>query len=458
MKVLLTIILGENLGMSTPFDTPRSAEVKDYPIGRGSDSAFRVKRTDHHMSRHHFSIELRCDRVMVRDRNSSNGTFVNGSRVTDAILADGDEIAAGETTFRVNITGEGSAIGTRPHTIDMDLYGSNDNRPTLEQLAKLCLGCRSTYIEAESPESPVDLCVICRDEMADSEQWTPDYYILRPLGQGGMGSVSLALRAKDKLRVALKTGLDLGSGWTAVDKARFLREGEILSRLMHRNIVAFLEAGENQGRYYLAMEYVEGQDAAKILDTSGPFEIERVFSLATQLLEAVDYAHAKGLIHRDIKPNNLLITRVRNEERLKLADFGLARFTSGDAQARLTNACLKAGHFPFVAPEQLQDFAAAEQATDQYAIAATLYYLLTGHYLFDTDGSVPEMLHRIVHEPPIPVRQRRPEISEGLASWIHKGLAKNPNQRFRNLVEMHRDLERIDGLLKSHSPSFVSAR
>ena len=235
------------------------------------------------------------------------------------------------------------------------------------------------------------LCPACRGRIGNHPQPIPGYQVVRELGRGGMGVVYQALRAVDGGLVALKT-IKPAVDPTPVEIDRFLREARILSELDHPNIVAFHEMGESNGLLYFAMDYVAGTDAAQLLKQhGGPLPIARAVDLVCQLLRALDYAHAKGFVHLDVKPSNMLVTQEGGREVVRLSDFGLARIYLTSRMSGLTTNNECGGTAPFMAPEQINDLRATKPSADQYSAAATLYNFLTDRFIYDfpRDGCTP---------------------------------------------------------------------
>jgi serine/threonine-protein kinase len=255
-----------------------------------------------------------------------------------------------------------------------------------------------------------------------------------------MGVVYLAIREVDAALVALKTVIP-GVRASGVEVKRFLREANILRGLEHPNIVAFRDLGESNGQLYFAMDYVPGMDAARLLRaTRKPFPIGRAVGLACQLLEGLEYAHARQFVHRDIKPSNLLVTNVSGREVAKLADFGLARVYQASRISGLTTTNDLGGTPVFMAPEQITSYRDAMPATDLYAVGSSLYHLLTSEYTYNFPKRIELRLMMILQEEPIPIRSRRPDIPAGLADLVHRALARNPAERFPNAGSMRQEL------------------
>src|SRR5262249_4590763 len=214
-------------------------------------------------------------------------------------------------------------------------------------------------------------------------------------------------------------------------------------KLSHPNIVSFRDSGESAGKIFFAMDYVRGRDASQILRTEGRLTVSRGTGLVCQLLEALEYAHAHGFVHRDIKPANILVTVASGREMIKLADFGLARVYQSSQLSGLTMSGDIGGTVAFMAPEQITHYREARPPVDQYAAAATLYNLLTGHYIYDLPREFPKQLALILNEDPVPIRTRRSDIPDGLAGAIHRGLARGPTERHRDVREFHAALARF---------------
>jgi serine/threonine-protein kinase len=266
------------------------------------------------------------------------------------------------------------------------------------------------------------------------------YELLRELGRGGMGVVYQAKRRGDGAVVAVKTLTPAATG-NPGDVERFLREARILQQLDHPHVVPFLEMGEAEdGRLFFAMEYVDGTDAARLVKEEGPLPVRRAVGLAGQLLQALDYAHAKGFVHRDIKPANLLVTTDGGRDHVKLADFGLARVFQASRLSGLTAEGDVGGTPSFMPPEQVTNYREARPPVDQYAAAATLYHLLTGQHAHDLSGPLPPRVRKLLEEDPVPIRSRRPDLPEGLAAVIHRAMARDPERRFPDVRALRRAL------------------
>jgi serine/threonine-protein kinase len=209
---------------------------------------------------------------------------------------------------------------------------------------------------------------------------------------------------------------------------RFRRETNHLRDLNHRHIVGFREAGEVHGLLYLVMDYIDGSNLAALLERQGPFPIGRAVRLMCQVLEALGEAHSNCVVHRDVKPSNVLVHA--GGETAYLADFGLAKaYQSADLTQSLTLPGVMGGTLAFAAPEMVTDFRRAGPLADQYGAAATLYTLLTGRHLHDA-GTAVHMLDCIRNCDPVPLGQRRPDVPDDLAAVVHRALSRDMKLRF----------------------------
>ncbi len=215
----------------------------------------------------------------------------------------------------------------------------------------------------------------------------------------------------------------------------------ILQNLDHPRIVAFLEMRELQGVLFFAMEYVRGTDASRAKDRHGrDLPIRRAVGWVREMLQALDYAHAKGFVHRDIKPSNMLVEQVNDAETIRLADFGLARVYQNSTLSGLTIKGDLAGTIAFMAPEQIIHLRDAKPRVDLYAASASLYWLLTGRHIYNLPDSLDKQIVTVLQDPPVPIRSRRPDVPPRLADVIHRALAKDPEQRFADAADMSRAL------------------
>lgn len=355
--------------------------------------------------------------------DSTNGTRVNGQRVQSAILRNGDLVQGGSTVLRVTIHAR------RPANGGTFLRASEDESEPPSEPETTASFCprsqRQTATLANGLHQPSE----DRDEVEDAPKLR-GYEVVRCLGRGGMGIVYLVNRTGDGTQHALKMIRPAGEV-SGRQLRQFLREASILQALVHPNIVTFHEIGLDGELLYFAMDYVRGQDASHLLRRTGPLPIGFAVRLICQVLRALEYAHARGYVHRDVKPSNLLISSEAPVATCLLADFGLARLYHASPISGLTLLGDAGGTIPYMPPEQIMDFRAALPTADQYSAAATLYRLITGHHLFDF-GTAPnhKKLEKILLDVPVDIRSRRPEIPAELAQAIHRAVSHETKQRY----------------------------
>ncbi|MGB6208167.1 serine/threonine-protein kinase [Mycobacterium sp.] len=253
------------------------------------------------------------------------------------------------------------------------------------------------------------------------------YTIVRRLGSGGMGEVYLAQHPRLPRRDALKV---LPATLTADSdyRQRFNREADIAAELWHPHIVGIHDRGEFEGQLWLSMDYVEGTDAAELLSTQFPSGLPKaeVFEIVSAVADALDYAHQRGLLHRDVKPANILLTDADpRARRILLADFGIAKEV-GDISG-LTATNMVVGTTAYAAPEQLMG-SDIDGRADQYALGCTAFHLLTGAAPYQNSNPAVVITQHLSAPPPL-IGERRPELAE-LNDVITKVLAKDPGDRY----------------------------
>jgi eukaryotic-like serine/threonine-protein kinase len=260
------------------------------------------------------------------------------------------------------------------------------------------------------------------------------YRVMRKLGAGGMADVYLAEDEELGRRVAIKILNDRHANDDQFVE-RFRREAKNAAGLSHPNIVSIYDRGEAEGTYYIAMEFLDGRSLKELLVARGPMPIADAIVYARQILNALRFAHKKGVVHRDIKPHNAMID---GDGRLKVTDFGIAR--AGASQ--MTEAGAIVGTAQYLSPEQARG-AAVDQRSDLYSMGIVLYEMLTGRLPFTGDTPV-EIAMRHLSDPPRPPSTIRPEIPPDLDMIVLRALAKNPDDRFQTAEEMDAELARVE--------------
>ncbi|MGW5108792.1 protein kinase domain-containing protein [Nocardia sp. NPDC004123] len=260
------------------------------------------------------------------------------------------------------------------------------------------------------------------------------YRILRRLGAGGMGTVYLAEHPNLPRLVALKV---LNRALTDDEdvRARFLREADTAARLDHRNIVTVYDRGNEGGQLWIAMQYVDGSDVAELLRDGG-LPVGRVVWILTETAAALDYAHGHGVLHRDVKPANILLTDAsRGEpERVLLADFGIAKAL--DETGGFTRSGMLLASLQYAAPEQFDIGTTIDHRVDVYSLGATMYRMLTGALPYP--GSTPaQLMYGHLSLPiPKPSRQGEMRVPEGFDAIVERALAKDRDSRYSSCGEL----------------------
>ena len=267
-----------------------------------------------------------------------------------------------------------------------------------------------------------------------------NHVILDRLGSGGMGQVFLAEHADLCRRAAIKV-LSQPVAEDEVARERFHREARAAATLDHPNIVRVFDLNQEGQILYLVMEFIEGINLQAMVARSGPFAAGKAASYVGQAALGLQHAHEKGLIHRDVKPGNMIVDRIGV---CRLLDLGLVR-SSDPEDSQLTmnlNGQGILGTVDYLAPEQAVDSSDVDARADVYSLGATLYFLLAGHPMFP-NGRAAQKLMWQQSKDPVDIRQLRPEVPDGLATVIHRALAKNPADRFQTAAAMAAELARF---------------
>ncbi len=265
-----------------------------------------------------------------------------------------------------------------------------------------------------------------RDTMIDGR-----YRVVKRLGSGGMADVFRAHDTQLGREVAVKV-LYSRFAEDAQFVERFKREASSAAGLSHPSIVGVFDRGEWDGTYYIAMELIEGRTLKDVIRERGPAPPEAATDIVTQILRALRFAHQRGVVHRDIKPQNVLVDA---EGRVKVTDFGIARAGASD----MTETGSIMGTAQYLSPEQAQG-RPVDARSDLYSVGVVLYEMLTGRVPFDAESPVTVALKQ-VSEAPIPPRELEPSIPPALEAVVLRALEKEPARRFADADEFIRALE-----------------
>jgi hypothetical protein len=445
-KLTLTVTTGPRAGTAFVFE-----EHDTLLLGREKDCQVCLPE-DMQVSRHHFILEVNPPNIRIRDLGSLHGTYINGQkyggrgkhetpeegagrRFVQVDLRNGDEVKAGQTTFKVRLEAASSLKSSRCLLCD-DWIEAGESR----QDDNICASC-----QMQAQDDPGTLLFsLCEQSQALTQKGIniPDYQLMQELGRGGMGVVYLAQHIKDGRQVALK----VMPSKVAVDersRQRFLREMEATRALRHPHIVTFLDSGAQHGIFYFLLEFCEGGDVASLMrDRGGRLTLEEAGPIMLQALQGLAFAHKQGFVHRDVKPQNILLRRKEGCWSARLSDLGLAKNFEQAGFSGLTITGEKAGTFQFMPREQVNDYKRFKPVSDVWAMGATCYYILTGTYPrnhLDTLDQVKVILQGKV----IPIRTRDPRIPKSVAEVIDRSLADKVSERYQHAGEMYEALKKV---------------
>jgi serine/threonine-protein kinase len=399
--VTLKILAGPHAGEGMSFKSHQTVVV-----GREHDATWRMSK-DPYFSRYQFRVETNPPRSRLVDLESRNGTSVNGNKVKEAELRDGDRIECGETVFKVSIA---TSIGHKDvETLDLP--------PAVVQPS-------STIDYQAKPVAPGRIA---------------EFDIRHELGRGAMGVVYYAVHRSTRQPAAIKL-IQPEAAASPEGIRLFLREAQILSQLQHPRIVECLSVGFHENKLFIAMEYVPAIGVLQLLKSQArPRQIRLSVGLACFMLEALQHAHEQDIVHRDVKPSNILVYKVNKKVSLKLADFGLAKNYLNAGFSSLSCENEVRGTITYMAPEQLINCRYAKPACDIYACGACLYHFLSGKLPVDI---VPGTNHvaRVLNTAPVPLAERCRDLPLELASVVDRALAREPGDRFSSAEHMRKCL------------------
>ena len=417
MNVVLRVTAGPHEGQNFVFERHET-----FVVGRSSSVQFPVP-DDKFLSRDHFLIEFNPPACFMKDMGSTNGTKLNGHRVAEAKLKDGDIISAGKSAFQIIVQDTWNGI------------------PRIRCLVCKCEPPDDVSLAIDPKDTTINwLCDACREHRRNYPKPPEGYWIEKKIGGGGMGLVYQARDLKTGRIAAIKMLIPASaSGERARDY--FLREMKVLEKLRHPNIVEFYQmVADDPSQFQLVMEFVDGPNARDFASRfpERKLPVPVAARIGVQLLAALEHAHEKGFVHRDIKPSNILLADPDGRPNVKLSDFGLAKnFLDEAGFGGFTHLGDIGGSSGFISPDHIRNFREVREPGDIYSVGATLYYLLTNKYPFlDFDPHRASSYSMILEHPPVPLRVHRPDAPEGLERVLRISLAKQPRERWASAHAM----------------------
>ena len=275
------------------------------------------------------------------------------------------------------------------------------------------------------------------------------YEVIDQIGRGGMGTI---FRARDPIlerSVALKVISDFEV--TPELRSRFFREAQACARITHPNIVIVHDMGEDDGRLFIVMELLDGEELGQVIARHERLSLPEKLDIVRQLCDGLHFAHQKGVVHRDVKPANILLLRTG---RVKILDFGIAQLAGAATQRDLTRAGMIMGTIRYMAPEQVRGH--ADRRSDIFSVAAVSYELFSGRPPFSGNDPL-QILEQLRTATPPRLTEIDPSLPSDLADVIARGIQKEPGARFADLGQMGRELERIQRELAGEARSFARA-
>jgi serine/threonine-protein kinase len=396
MRLRLTFRAGHQQGQV--FELSGPGEVV---LGRSSECDLQIY--DERVSRRHCALVLEANRVRLADMGSGNGTRVNGVEARDRVLATGDVLGLGETELELQLLPAATGGGARRAT---------------------CAWCRAAIpdhlLAAGAEVGGQCVCVRCVPRFQ-----VPGYAID---GLIGRGQSSVVYRAQDLARggsVALKALWTRGSVHPE-ERASWLRSFEPVAALRHPNVVAVLDHGWPDPCAYQVLELVPGQSLRALVAQHGPLPLESALRVGQQVAQALACAHARRIVHGDVRPQNVL---VQDDGRTKLRDFGLWRLPGRTRGPDVVTLGSGASLNPYMPPERLEDTRRASVRGEVYSFGATVYHALTARPPFPTRTPM-EFFHALRRESPPPVGSVRSDVPAHVEEAIATCLAKLPEERY----------------------------
>ncbi|RYG70516.1 FHA domain-containing protein [bacterium] len=452
--VTLEITNGSLTGREFDFSAPTRCL-----IGRGKDCTIQIPDSYDSVSRHHCVLEINPPNVRVKDLESLNGTYLGGECIGrrertspfERILKDGDELVLGQSRSSASrslaLSIHTEAAPERICAVCGHLASVPSGAAMLDKF--VCATCR---VDSEAMRRHLE----AGDEAGAGLSAIANYELLQKIGRGGFGSVFLARHRVTGRRVALKVMLPHIAGDPMMRQV-FEREIENMKALHHPHVVELFEDGSEGGVTYFTMEYCAlGSVSSWLKKRGSALPVAQALELIFQAIDGLHYAHhaaipnvrlvngtyasGNGLVHRDIKPCNLLLDEVAGKVVVKVGDYGMSKVWEQAGYSGVTRPGTRAGSFAYQPRQQVRGYRDSQPEVDVWAMAATLYFMLTGSTPRDFPPHVaPELV--VLQQPVVEIRERNPDIPQRLADAIDSALIDDPNIQVKDIAAFRRSLE-----------------
>jgi hypothetical protein len=446
MLAQLEVIAGADRGRVFPL-SPDAPLV----IGRGRQSVTRL--TDLHVSRIHCQVEFRGADILIKDLNSVGGTLVNDRAVTEQILRPGDVIQLGETKLRfacADVADQMTLPPERPGehipmAIPLDPVPRGITPPPTEQPPVEALPAAIPIPDALPASRPARqaLKILPGEQLGElTGTILGPFQIGQVIARGKSGVVFRAVDRRSNQRLALKVLRPEFTRYES-DIQRFIRSMKTMLPLRHPNLVFLYGAGKKGPYCWVAMEFVEGESLSQVIQrtgVAGMLDWRHAFRAAVHLGRALDFAHQRRIVHRNLTPQNVMI-RAR-DKLAKLGDLMLAKATEGSMAQQITQANEILGDLRYMSPEQTFGPENMDARSDLYSLGALLYACMTGQPPFEGDNVI-ETIVKIRQAAVVMPKKYQMSIPDAFQAVVLRAMAKRPEDRFQTAAELLRELERV---------------
>jgi serine/threonine protein kinase len=429
MAIQLEVIEGPDKGQV--FTLPPSATAV---IGRVRTAAVRL--TDLHISREQCRIEPKAEGLVLTDAGSTGGTLVNGERVTRHILRVGDMIRVGETQLRV-LEGDVADFPTLP---PVPAVGNRLIPPVSPSPPE---AIPVTPSAATSPAPLAEIAALPPERLGELTGQTFWHYQLgEPLARGQSGILFRGTDTRNQQPVAIKV-LWPQLAQRDEEVQRIFRATRTMYTLRHPHIIGLHQAGKTGPYLWFAMDLIEGESLTQVIDrigVAGMLDWRYALRVALHLGEALQFAHERHIVHRNITPQNVMIRSA--DKTALLGDLVLAKALEGALAQQITRPGEVLGDVRYMSPERLADVEPIDERSDIYSLGAMLYALLTGRPPF-SGSSIIETIKLVQTAAPVPPKKYQMSVSDAFEGVVLKMLAKRPEERYQSAGDLLRDLQRV---------------